>query len=150
LTEKLVSRIQFEITQIDRLFETYADLFQAAQNRQLNVVEITALASVLHSFYTGIENIFLRLAKDLDESIPAGAQSHRDLLVQMGQATPNRHAVISPEITTKLIDFLSFRHVYRHSYSFSLDWKKMAPLVISMQSVWLEVKSELSSFMTTL
>lgn len=150
MSEKLAARIQLEITQIDQLFLTYAELFHAASSRSLNLVEVTALASVLHAYYNGLENVFLRIAKDLDNYVPTGSQSHKAILLQMGSEMPVRSAVLSPETILKLAEYLSFRHFYRHSYSFMLDWSKLEPLVASAHYVWLEVKSELTAFVDNL
>jgi hypothetical protein len=43
-------------------------------------IELSALAAVLHSFYTGVENIFKRLAVEVDGQPPQGEAWHRDLL----------------------------------------------------------------------
>jgi hypothetical protein len=59
------------------------------------LVEITATASVLHSFYNGLENIFLTIAKGLDESVPSGAKWHRELLMQMADTNPKRGPVLN-------------------------------------------------------
>lgn len=56
--EKVIDQITFEIAQIDKLFEVYAELLSRVQQRQPDTVEIAAVASVLHSFYNGVENIF--------------------------------------------------------------------------------------------
>ncbi len=63
LDEKVISQIKFETGQIDLLFEAYADLLDRVQKRTPDLVEVTAVASVLHSFYNGLENIFLSIAK---------------------------------------------------------------------------------------
>lgn len=65
LVEKVISQVKFEIGQIDHLFESYADLLEQAQKKAPDLVEITAVASVLHSFYNGLENIFLSIAKGM-------------------------------------------------------------------------------------
>lgn len=90
-----------------------------------DLVEITAMASVLHSFYGGLESIFLRVAKRIDQSVPAGAHWHRDLLVQMTGVSLNRESVLSVETSEKLDSYLVFRHFYRHSYSYFLEWDKI-------------------------
>lgn len=59
LAEKVVSQIEFEIKQIDRLFELYAGLLERVQEGTPGLVDVTAVASVLHSFYNGLENVFL-------------------------------------------------------------------------------------------
>jgi len=83
LHERTITQIKFEIGQIDKLFASYSELLNHAQNNEPNLVEITALASVLHSFYNGLENIFLTIAKRIDSQIPDTDQWHRNLLTNM-------------------------------------------------------------------
>ena len=66
MVKKVVSQVKFEIEQIGLLFEAYADLLERVQRRTPDLVEVTAVASVLHSFYNGLENIFLSIAKGID------------------------------------------------------------------------------------
>jgi len=107
---------------------------------------MTAMASVLHSFYNGVENIFLSVAKGLDQEVPAGAQWHRDLLAQMTQKTVNRGSVISTELAHQLTEYLGFRHFYRHSYSFFLEWGELEKLVTALPTIWDQTRKELSEF----
>ena len=148
--EKVIDQITFEITQIDRLFTVYAELLARVQQRQPDTVEIAAVASVLHSFYNGVENIFLIVAKQIDQNVPTGNQSHRDLLVQMMKQNAHRSKVISTETGKQLGDFLGFRHFYRHSYSFFIDWNELQILVFVLNAVWSQVKSDLDLFKTNL
>ncbi len=74
MAEKIISQIKFEIEQIDRLFELYADLLEQVQKGTPGLVDATAVASVLHSFYNGLENVFLSIAKGIDADVPAGAR----------------------------------------------------------------------------
>lgn len=97
MADNVISQVTFEIGQIDQLLTVYADLVERVQQRPPDLVEITALASVLHSFYNGLENIFLSIAKGLDQQVPTGAQWHRDLLVHMTQETAPRGSVISTD-----------------------------------------------------
>jgi hypothetical protein len=86
------------------------------------MIEVTACASVLHSFYNGLENIFLSIVKRIDRNVPTGDRWHRDLLYQMGKETPERKQVLTNKTIDQLVDYMGFRHFYRHSYSFSLEW----------------------------
>lgn len=63
--KKITSQIKFEINQIGKLSEAYQGLFIKCKDNELDIIEITALASVLHSFYNGIEKIFEIIAKRL-------------------------------------------------------------------------------------
>ncbi|MFQ6033110.1 MAG: hypothetical protein ACE5K2_09345, partial [Candidatus Zixiibacteriota bacterium] len=138
MANNVISQIKFEMEQIDQLLDSYTDLLTRSQKSTPNLVEITAIASVLHSFYNGIENIFLSIAKRLDEYVPNGFQWHRDLLIQMTQKTPKRNQVISEEMAQELADYLGFRHFYRHSYSFFLEWGEVEKLVILLQKTWMQ------------
>lgn len=150
MVEKTVSQVTFEIDQIDRLLAAYADLLEQAQRARPDLIQVTALASVSHSFYNGLENIFLIIAKSLDDNTPTGAQWHRDLLIQMTKADGKRAPVLSVETAQRLADYLGFRHVYRHSYSFFLNWDEMEKLVTPLTVVWGQVKSELQQFVANL
>jgi HepT-like protein len=133
--------------QIDQLLAAYAQLWERIQAHTPDLVELTAIASVLHSFYNGVENIFLSIAKGVDQHVPSGAQWHRDLLLQTTEATTKRRGVISAEFMPQLADYLGFRHFYRHSYSFFLDWEEMKSLVISLPEVWNRTKKALLEFL---
>ncbi|HOJ11801.1 MAG TPA: hypothetical protein PK733_14575 [Clostridiales bacterium] len=145
--EKTISQIKFEIKQIDKLLRAYEELFNKCQDSEPELIEITALASVLHSFYNGIEKIFEIIAKRIDKAIPQGKQWHRDLLIQMAKDLPSRKPVISKNMMTELLKYLAFRHFYRHSYSFFLSWEELEKLVNSIFDVWESLKTEISFFM---
>ncbi|MGB9723840.1 MAG: hypothetical protein ACP5OO_06565 [Chloroflexia bacterium] len=70
LAEESKARIIFEIEQIDRLLQTYADLLKRLRQHEPDLVEVTAAASILHSFYNGLENIFLVIVGEIDREIP--------------------------------------------------------------------------------
>jgi hypothetical protein len=147
LAEKIVPQVQFGIGQIDQLLETYTDLLEQARKSTPDLVEVTALGSVLHSFYNGLENIFLSIAKGLDAQVPTGAHWHRDLLTQMAEPTPGRRPVLTPEMVSRLADYLGFRHFYRHSYSFHLEWDELKKLVMSLAEVWEHSRGEIQAFL---
>jgi len=151
LFEEIIEQIEFEITQIDHLFDVYGELFQRAlQESALSVIELAALASVVHSFYNGLESIFVNIAKRLDQNVPTGSQWHRDLLIQIGTPTASRGSVLTDTTITHLTNYLGFRHFYRHSYTFFVEESKLDQLVIPISSLWLQVKLELVTFVESL
>lgn len=110
-------------------------------------IELTALGSILHSFYNEIENIFKAIGKNIDDKLPTGQHWHSELIKQMTQDTYNRTPVISEGLKVKLVEYLAFRHFYRNSYSFFLKWNELKKLVEPAFSVWAECKTELKTFM---
>jgi hypothetical protein len=150
LVEKVISQVQFEIGQIDLLLDSYSDLLERLEKNVPDLVESTAIASVLHSFYNGLENIFLSIAKGIDRDVPASAQWHRDLLNRMTEATAERKPVLTAETSEQLSEYLGFRHFFRHSYSFFMEWDELEKLVTPLKKVWARTKDELESFLHNL
>jgi hypothetical protein len=150
LYKTAIEEVQFNIDQIDHLFVSYATLFERVQHSQPDLIETTAIASVLHSFYSGLELLFSTIAKRIDRQLPIGDAWHRQLLFQMTEHTEQRIHVISKELAQSLDNYLAFRHFYRHSYSFFLDWRELEKLVIPLPTIWSQARTELLTFLDSL
>lgn len=140
-------KISFEMKEIDRLIDSYSVLLDYVKSQTPELIEMTAMATVLHSFYNGIEKIFSIIGKEIDGNLPDGTKWHRDLLIQMGNSGAIRDWKISDELMDKLNEYLGFRHFYRHSYSFQLRWEKLEGLSINMTTVWEKIKDELEELL---
>jgi hypothetical protein len=150
LTKKVISQIKFEIEEINILLATYSDLLYRCQNDTPSLIEQTALSAILHSFYNGLENIWLSIAKRIDHNVPEESDWHKNLLRQMTIENRYRESVISVETEQKLSEYLVFRHFFRHSYSFHLEWEKLESLVTQLQNIWKSTNNELEAFIDTL
>jgi len=148
--ERIKSQIQFQTQQIDQLFKMYSQLLKECREKDPDLVEITAIASVLYSFYNGLENIFGIIAKRIDNSIFKGEQWHKRLLSEMVSKTDKRSAVISNDLKDKLVEYMGFRHFFRHSYSFYLDWDEIKKLVLPLEDVWSQTKEEIEVFVDSI
>ncbi len=141
-------KIRFELNQLEKLLKKYDDLLTKAKSgKDLDEIEITALASVLHSFYNAVENIFLQISKNIDGNVPESSNWHKDLLIQMSDNNENRDEVISKKLQMKLLEYLAFRHFYRHSYSFYLDWDEMKELVLNITKTKDNLEEEIEEFL---
>ena len=107
---------------------------------------IAALSAVLNSFYTGLERIFERIAKEVDTRKPEGERWHIELLNQVARQIESRSAVISEDSRQRLRDYLAFRHRSRHAYAHYLVWDGMAQLVAGASQTWNIVHSEILQF----
>ena len=68
--------------------DSYRHVIQSEKTPDL--VEMTVLASVLHSFYNGIEAIFQLVSKEFGEDIETATHWHKELLSTMAQPAMNR------------------------------------------------------------
>lgn len=83
-----------------------------------------AIGYLLHNFYNGCENIFKSIARFFENDL--GPQEwHKDLLKRMKiEVVGYRPKVIDNELFQLLDDFRAFRHKFRHTYAFELDWER--------------------------
>lgn len=139
-------QINFKINDIDKLFAEYDLVFKKIEQQEPDLFDMTILGSVLHSFYNGLENIFEIIAKNIDNNVPTGNKSHQELLHQMASENENRKEIVDEDLYLLLREYATFRHFYRHAYSFQLNWEKMKPLIDNINIVWKNVKEKLNSF----
>lgn len=102
----------------------------------------------LHSFYSGVEQIFEIVAKDVDEEVPSGSRWHKDLLDQMSVALPEiRPALISNGTKQELIEFLTFRHLVRDIYTFEIKPEKLERLVKMFPETFEHLMKDINDFL---
>ena len=147
VSARLRKEIAFERQQLHRLLEECRPLLQKCTASRPSEPELYGLAAMLHSFYSGIENIFKRIAQELDAGPPQGEFWHRDLLDAMLVSGQGRPAVLSEELGERLEDYLQFRHAFRHMYIFNLRWERMKPLVVGCEESLRLLEEHLDRFL---
>src|SRR3989442_1331963 len=116
VSDKLRRQIAGELDQLNRLIDIHRALLDQCALVPPSPIETSALGAMLHSFYNGIENIFKRIALELDGELPDSGTWHRDLLEAMARSTSRRPAVLSQSLEARLKEYLNFRHVFRSAY----------------------------------
>ncbi len=136
-----------EREQLQRLLSGMQQLLAKCRDTAPTEIELSALAATLHSFYTGVENIFKRVAVELDGAPVRGDAWHRELLLRMKTPALRRPALLSEELHDTLPEYLRFRHVFRSAYSFDLDWRKMSPLTLRLEETFQKLENALDDFL---
>ncbi len=148
--QKCIKEIENEIELLNELIDSHELLLEKVKTSPPNRVEMSAIATVLHSFYNGVENIFKRIANRLDKKLPTSEFWHQELLKQMKSDTPKRTAVISDELYENLNLYLGFRHFFRHAYAFQFKWEKIKELILELTDVYNQFKEEIDKFIKSL
>lgn len=114
-------------------------------------VEIRAAGSIVHDFYSGVEKIFERIVLRLGPGLPmTGSGWHTSLLQSMEiEAEGIRLAVIDHDLAVRLVDYLRFRHLFRHSYGYELRWEKLRPLVEEVEETLASLRRQLEHFVSS-
>ena len=148
MDEDLKKKISFEISEIDNLLEHASVLLQKCKQQEPDFIEISAVGSTLHSFYNGLENIFLLIQKEIDKTNSQSERWPSELLDSMFKATKNRPSIFDESLRDPLSDYMGFRHFFRHSYGYHLRWDLAKPLFENITSVWNLTKESIQKFIT--
>jgi hypothetical protein len=146
LDSVLKPKIQFEISQIDKLLISSKPLLDLCKIKEPDFIEMSAAAMILHSFYNGVENILVLIFKHYDNFLPNTNKWHTELLEKAFISNENRTQLFSNELQSQLEEYLKFRHFVRHSYGFQLEWERMEDLIIGIELFWVKVKESINCF----
>ncbi|MDT0631083.1 hypothetical protein RQM47_01980 [Rubrivirga sp. S365] len=88
----------------------------------------TVVGAFMQQFYNGIESVLKRLCQYHGVPLPEGERYHADLVSLFGpDHPPSLPQVLDHDLFADLEPFRQFRHVFRTSYGFQLDWTRFAP-----------------------
>jgi hypothetical protein len=122
VSSELSRKIRVGLEEFGTVRQQFESLLSIPPDADPGVIETSAACAMLHSFYTEIEKILKIIAREWDGSLPASESWHRDLLVQMSEATAKRPAVLSADLLPDLKEFLAFRHLFRGASIALMRW----------------------------
>ena len=150
--KRLTQRINDEL---DKINETLERIQRGLENIDVlpaqarEFIENT-IATDLADVYRGIENIFLRIAREVDMHVPRGSRWHKNLIAQMTEQRPERPPVISERTSLRLEDLLDFRHKVNNIYGKALIYEMTEPHAKSIDALFASVSEDLNTFTDSL
>lgn len=146
----LSMEIRDELASLERIADQAKTLLQTL-SPEPTFIEISAAGKLAHDFYSGAERIFERIATRLGPGLPTGSGWHVLLLRSLErEAEGLRPAVITHELAVSLVDYLGFRHVFRHSYGYELQWSRFRHLIEGLAEIQALLHQQLEQFMAWL
>ena len=117
----LKSEIHSQLNEIEKI---YSKLKEREKANDKYVIE--TIAYQLHNLYCAYEDLFKIVAKTFENNITDDAKFHIELLKRMAISIEGVRPSLISEESFKLLDTLrSFRHFFRHAYSYELDERKV-------------------------
>jgi len=140
IKQQLKQYCEAEFENIDAVI---CDLLSVVKTEGANysTPELAAIATFIHNFYNGIENILKRIMSFKQVGIKDSPTWHKDLLKESSGM-----GVISSDLYNTLSIYLSFRHFFVHAYSFTLRWEELEPLVAGVGKTLEEFKSSIYDY----
>ncbi len=135
----LKDKIEAEYENIDKLI---LELPVKDRLPFLEFLQLAGVATILHNFYNGIENILKLIIQENHIPLPEGGSWHKELL----------NLAVEKKIITELTkyqvgEYLAFRHFFCHAYALDLYAERLEPLVENIKEVYLNFKNDISNFL---
>jgi hypothetical protein len=142
LDDGIKTKIEHEISRIEKLLTDVKPLLDLCKIKEPDIIEMTAAAQVLHSFYNGVESVLILFFKSLNEKLPNDFKWHKTLFEMAFGSNSKVIKIIRSDIKKNLEKYLLVRHFIRHSYSSELDWNEMEPLIKQIEDIWEIIKTD--------
>jgi hypothetical protein len=146
VSHELAIKIQLVLEELAIIREQFQPLISMSSDAPVGVIETAAACAMLHSFYTEIEKALKLSAREWDGQLPSSDSWHKDLLIQMSQATSKRPAVVSAALVEVLSEFLAFRHLFRGASIVLMRWEKLHPLIAKVDRTYDQARGEIGAF----
>ena len=150
---ELIQRISDERSKIEETLKKIEERLEKIKKAPVEYREEieTTIAKNLVDCYRGMENIFRRIALDVDLHIPDGSRWHKELLTQMTEPQAERRpSVISQETFEALEELLEFRHVFNNIYGEELVYEQTERNAYQVGELFNALSKELDAFIADL
>lgn len=142
----LKTDIELQIREIENIYTKLE-----GRRRTKGIVGTESMAYQLHNLYCAFEDLFKIVANAFENHIRDGSKYHTELLKRMTISIEGiRPPVLSQESYLLLDNLRSFRHLFRHAYSYELDARKVRIVMEDVVKLKAIYRKEINTFLNNL
>jgi hypothetical protein len=122
---RLLAELDSDVSLLDELTQKNKRAWQRIEGGSAEELDWAALGYTVHNIYNLLENYFLRISKFFENSLDP-LSWHRDLIQHMMLDIEGvRPALLNRELSGRIDELRSFRHIFRNIYQSELDPKRV-------------------------
>lgn len=139
----LKAEIEAQVGEIEKI---YGRLDERSKKKGKAAAE--SIGYQLHNLYCAFEDLFGIVAKTFENNIHDKGRYHLELLKRMTLAIEGvRPSLLSQEVFVLLDNLRSFRHFFRHAYSYDLDERKVRIVFLDAEKLRKLYQDDIGKFL---
>ena len=141
----LQAEIKAQIQEIEGIYTRIED-----RKRKKDKAAMESVGYQLHNLYCAFEDLFKIIAETFENNIQDKSKYHLELLKRMAISIEGvRPRLLSQECFLLLDNLRSFRHLFRHAYSYELDERKLKIVMDDAFSLRMIFRSDIDAFLNS-
>lgn len=119
-----------QVVQIEKIYERLEIKSKALSKNKVTSEAVESAGYWLHNLYCAYEDLFKIISSFWENNIRDNGSFHQSLIRRMLLNIEGvRPSLFSEKAFTQLDELRSFRHVFRHAYSYGLDDERVIHLI---------------------
>ena len=136
-----------QVTQIEKIYDRLDTRYNALACKNVKPETVESSGYWLHNLYCAYEDLFKIVSSFWENNIGNDGAFHRTLIRRMLLTIEGvRPSLLSEKSFRHLDELRSFRHVFRHAYSYGLDDERVLYLMKKILNEKTTVLGELNNF----
>jgi HepT-like protein len=125
-----LSEFDYQVDQISSIYHQLESKLASVGEKTLSMETVESIGYWLHNLYCAYEDLFKMVAGFWENNLTSDGRYHINLLKRMILEIKDvRPPLLSKESHNALNELRSFRHIFRHAYSYGLDDERVLHLV---------------------
>lgn len=142
----LRAEVEAQIKEIENIYGKLEE-----RRRKRGKAAIESIAYQMHNLYCAFEDLFKIVAANFENNIEDMVKYHTELLKRMTLTIEGvRPPLLSNEIFVLLDNLRSFRHFFRHAYSYEMDERKVRIVMEDVLKLKEIYRKDISIFLDSL
>jgi len=140
-----MAEIKAQIQEVEGIYTRIED-----RKRRKDKAAMESVGYQLHNLYCAFEDLFKIVAETFENNIQDKSKYHLELLKRMAISIEGvRPRLLSQECFLLLDNLRSFRHLFRHAYSYELDKRKLKIVMDDAFSLRMIFRSDIDAFLNS-